>query len=202
MNIFNDKNKVDTKGQLSLDDYELRIEERKEELNKLNDILRGMRAEVSNQMDEIKKVTDELVKKNAEKFLLDQEVESLDNDYQILRQNVEEHQNILVKLRSDSDRINEEIKSSLIIQDELTKLKNEFDLISEQLVFKKTELIKLNDEKNLDKHEPENKENINNLKRTEKAKNCIAKTKNGIKCKRLALENSNYCKQHSKLERK
>lgn len=36
----------------------------------------------------------------------------------------------------------------------------------------------------------------NNLKN--KLKRCIAKTKNGAKCKRTAVENSDYCAMHLK----
>jgi chromosome segregation ATPase len=201
MSLFNDKHKHSQNDRLSLDDFEKRIDERKEELNKLNDILRGMRAEVSNLMDEIKKLTDELVKKNAEKFLLDQKVEDLDRDYHILLQNVEEQQSISLSLRRDSEQLKDEIKSSMIIQDELAKLKTEFNEISKQLESKKAELLKIDEENN----QTQSLETVQIIEvapienNTKEQKKCAAKTKNGKQCKRVAIGNSKFCKQHSYL---
>ena len=69
MKIFNN-NKIghETSDNISLSDYDRKLEERRAEYEHLNDILRGMRAEVSNLMEEIKVVTDNLVKKNAAFF--------------------------------------------------------------------------------------------------------------------------------------
>ncbi|MDP2364089.1 MAG: hypothetical protein Q8M94_10000, partial [Ignavibacteria bacterium] len=75
MSIFNNnKSKIDINQNVSLADCDRKLEERKEEYNHLNEILRGMRAEVSNLMEEIKNVTDNLVKKNSELFLLEQSI--------------------------------------------------------------------------------------------------------------------------------
>lgn len=46
MSIFNPEKGKSNKQNISLDDYERRIDERREEFDRLNEILRGMRSEV------------------------------------------------------------------------------------------------------------------------------------------------------------
>jgi hypothetical protein len=135
---------------------------------------------------------------------LDQKVEDLNNDYHLLLQNVEEQQNIFISLRRDSDKIKEELKSGIILQEELVKLKKEFDLLSEQIELKKSEMAKIEDEKNQVQLVESEEKSVNDLtqERNVKPKRCSAKTKNGRKCKRIALDNSNYCKQHSNSEKR
>ena len=144
MSIFNiDKSKNDSKQDITLVDYEKKIQERNEEYRRLNEILHGMRNEVSKLMEEIKQLSDELVKKNAEVFLVDQKLEDLKRNYHLLQQNIEDEQNIFILLQNNIEKIKDEIKTDLAIQDELIKIKNEYDLISLQVAEKKEELLKL-----------------------------------------------------------
>jgi chromosome segregation ATPase len=201
VSIFNtDKTKLNSDKNISPEDYEKRIAERNEEYRRLNDILRGMRAEVSNLMDEIKRLSDEVVKKNAEVFLVDQKLDELNRNHQLLKQNIEDEQEIYLNLVKKIEKLKEELKSDLQIQDKLNQLKIEYNMISNQIAEKKSEfeiiqnLIStsfmddnLKDETAVDKH-----------KIKKYVKRCVAKTKNGIKCKRKALENSEYCAIHLK----
>ena len=66
MKIFNNsKTNNGSSENISVSDYDRRLEERRAEYEHLNEILRGMRAEVSNLMEEIKDVTDNLVKEKC-----------------------------------------------------------------------------------------------------------------------------------------
>ncbi len=203
MSIFNiDKSKNDSKQDITLEDYEKKIQERNEEYRRLNEILHGMRNEVSKLMEEIKQLSDELVKKNAEVFLVDQKLEDLKRNYHLLQQNIEDEQNIFISLRNNIEKIKDEIKTDLAIQDELIKIKNEYDLISLQVAEKKEELLKLQAENTTSPSKENNNDAsavlTSSVSSEKKLKRCKAKTKNGSKCKRFALENSDFCSIHSK----
>lgn len=200
MSIFNNEKKTNgSKQNISLEDFEKKIEERKEEYHRLNEILRGMRAEVSKLMDEIKKLSDEVVKKNAEKFLVEQEVDELTQTYHLLQKDVELEQNKMLTLRNSMEKLKDEISTDLSIQEELIKIKKEYDLISKQVLEKKLELNKLDqDDNNIQKTTLEEKISAIPIIIKKKPKRCSAKNKNGLKCKRLALDNSEFCSIHSK----
>lgn len=179
VSIFNiEKKRDDSKPNIVLEDYERKIEERKEEYQHLNKILLGMRTEVSDLMEEIKKLSDEIVKKNAEKFLVEQKLDDLDHSYRLLLQDIEYKQNILLSLNNNIEKIKTEINADLSIQIETTKIEEEKVL-------------------------PQNaKEQFPGLELTQgtkkKIKSCSAKTKEGIRCKRAAVENSKFCSIHLK----
>lgn len=201
MNIFNnDKTKLNSEQNISLEDYERRISERTEEYHRLNEILRGMRVEVSNLMEEIKHLSDEIVKKNAEVFLVDQKLDDLNRDYQLLKQNIVDGQENYLDLVKKIEKLNEENKSNLQIQDKLNQSKIEYNMILNQIAEKKSELEVI---QNListsflsDKLEVETTFNEQKVKKV--IKRCSAKTKNGVKCKRKAVDNSEFCAIHLK----
>jgi chromosome segregation ATPase len=191
MSIFNQDKSKNPKQNISADDYDIRLEERKEEYNRLNDILRGMRSEVSKLMDEIKKLTDDLVKKNAEKYLLEEKIEDLNRNYELLEQNIKYEQENLDKLTKELEEIKNELKENLIYSDKLKEIKSEYHTVSEQLSIERLDLEKINDEE------------LNQLRSIEKTienkkKNiCKALTKSGVHCKRQAIEDSHYCYIHT-----
>ncbi len=179
MSIFNiEKKRDDSKQNIDLEDYERKIEERKEEYQHLNKILHGMRTEVSDLMEEIKKLSDEVIKKNAEKFLVEQKLDDLDNSYRLLLQDIEYKQNIVLSLNNNIENVKDEINADLSIQVELEKIEEEKAL------------------------HPNAKEQFPGLELKQgtkkKLKSCSAKTKDGNKCKRVAVENSKFCSIHLK----
>ena len=179
MSIFNiEKKRDDSKQNNVLEDYERKIEERKEEYQHLNKILHGMRTEVSDLMEEIKKLSDEVIKKNAEKFLVEQKLDDLDNNYRLLLQDIEYNQNILLSLNNNIEKIKDETNADLSLQVELAKIDEEKVLL------------------------PIAKEQLSGLELMQgakkKLKSCSAKTKNGNKCKRVVAENSKFCSIHLK----
>ncbi len=177
MSIFNiEKKRDDSKQNNVLEDYEKKIEERKEEYQHLNKILLGMRIEVSDLMEEIKKLSDEIVKKNAEKFLVEQKLDDLDQSNRLLLQDIEYKQNILLSLNNNIEKVKDEINTKLSTQLELEKIEEEKDL-----------------PRNLKEQFSELKLKQGNKK---KLKRCSAKTKNGLRCKKIAVENSEFCSIH------
>jgi chromosome segregation ATPase len=202
MKIFNNnKTKNEANGNISLSDYERKLEERKEEYEHLNEILRGMRAEVSNLMEEIKDVTDNLVKKNAELFLLEQSIDDLKRSYELLQQNVKYEEEAFNKVNNELTKIKNEINESLPHYNKLISAKNEYETLSKQLMDCKAELEKTNNQTKLLEEVSENVEHKNKLDipMATKKQKCQAKTKTGSKCKRYAVEGSFYCASHSSI---
>ncbi len=201
MKIFTSGKKGnDSRQNIGLEDYERKIEEREEGYHHLNEILHGMRSEVSNLMREIKRLSDEVEKKNAEKFLIEQKVDDLDRSYHLLQQVADYEQNTFLSLRNNLEKIKDEIKTDLSIQDELNEIKKEYDLISRQVAEKKLKLSKIEEEKFLPLINQKNESTKLNLKPSiqNKLKRCSAKTKNGPRCKRLEVESSGFCSIHRK----
>lgn len=203
MSIFNPDKGKPNKQNISLDDYERRLDERREEYERLNEILRGMRSEVSKLMDEIKTATDDLVKKNSEKFLIEQKIEDLKNNYELLKQNVRYEEETYAKLTEELSAIRNEINQNRLYSEKLEGIKSEYETVSEQLTIEKQELEKI-----IDESASMIDDEINQLKnkqengRTETKKNCEALTKNGQQCKRLALDGSRFCAAHSHKSKK
>jgi chromosome segregation ATPase len=200
MKIFNN-NKVNSVSDdnIGLSDYNLKLEERRTEYEHLNEILRGMRAEVSNLMEEIKNVTDNLVKKNAELFLLEQSIDDLKRSSELLQQNVKYEEEAFNKANNELIKIKKEIIESLPYQDKLSSVKKEYEAISIQLISlqKVIELIKSETNPTQAVSIKNNTESILEPLIVKKKKKCQAKTKTGSKCKRYASEGSFYCSFHS-----
>jgi len=141
MSIFNNnKSKIETNKNIGLTDYQHKLNERKEEYDHLNEILRGMRSEVSNLMDEIKEVTDNLVKKNAELFLLEQSIEDLKRSYDLLQQNVKYEEEAFNKVNQELAKIKNEINENMPYYDKLNLVKKEYESVSSEGI-KAAELI-------------------------------------------------------------
>ena len=200
MKIFNN-NKInhDIGDNISLSDYDRKLEERRAEYEHLNDILRGMRAEVSNLMEEIKDVTDNLVKKNAELFLLEQSIDDLNRSYELLQQNVKYEEEAFSKSSNELIKIKQEINESIPYYNKLIAVRNEFESVSLQLIVGKKEIEKIENQNNIISEAPEKREPQNNsvTQTPEQKQKCKAKTKSGSKCKRFAVEGSLYCKSHT-----
>ena len=197
----NNKSKNNTHQNISLSDYERKLEERKKEYDHLNEILRGMRAEVSNLMDEIKEVTDSLVKKNAELFLLQQSIEDLKRSYELLQQNIKYEEEAFNKVNQELAKIKDEINENMPYHQKLNVVKKEYESVSLKLIACKSELEKTKNEGNLitDVSNKDKLEiNLEIPKATKKLK-CKAKTKSGSKCKRYAVDGTLYCSFHTSI---
>lgn len=203
MSIFNPEKDRANKQKISLEDYERRLDERHEEYEKLNEILRGMRSEVSRFMDEIKTVTDDLVKKNAEKFLIEQKIEDLRNNYELLKQNVRFEEETYAKLTEELNKIRNEINQNRLYEEKLGVIKAEYETVSEQLSIEKLELEKIIDERaSLIDGEITQLKISQQDKRYSDKSICEAITKNGQRCKRSAIEGSQYCAAHTPKSKK
>ena len=158
-----------------------------------------MRAEVSNLMDEIKIVTDNLVKKNAELFLLEESIGDLKRSYELLQQNVKYEEEAFSKTNNELIKIKKEINESLPHYDKLNQVKKEYESISIQLLARQQDLENIRSEGNTVQAVKikNNTENILESSIVKKKKKCQAKTKTGSKCKRYAAEGSSYCSFHS-----
>ena len=201
MNIFsNGKSKLISKENISLEEYDRKIDERKLEFDRLNDILRGMRSEVANLMSQIKQFSDELNSQNNEKLAIEKNIEDLTRNYHLLLQNVEEQQDTLLSLRNNLAVIKDEIRSNLSLKEKLDSIKTEYNFVSEQVSVKKTELQNLIEEGQQVKviQAEKNEKSLSNTGITQKQKKCSAKTKSGFRCKRFALRGSEFCSFHSK----
>lgn len=129
MKIFNNnKTSNGTGDNISLADYDRKLEERRTEYDHLNEILRGLRAEVSNLMEEIKVVSDNLVKKNAELFLLEQSIDDLKRSYELLQQNVRYEEEAFTKTNNELKKIKQEINESLPHYNKLNLVKRNMNL--------------------------------------------------------------------------
>ena len=200
MKIFNNNKTNNGIGDnISLSDYDRKLEERRTEYDHLNEILRGMRAEVSTLMEEIKDVTDNLVKKNAELFLLEQSIDDLKRSYELLQQNVRYEEEAFTKTNNELKKIKQEINDSLPHYNKLNLVKKEYESISIQIIARQQELEKIKSESNPVKAVKikNNTENILESSIVKKKKKCQAKTKTGSKCKRYAAKGSLYCSFHS-----
>ena len=198
MKIFNNnKTNNDIGDNISFSDYDRKLEERRTEYDHLNEILRGMRAEVSNLMEEIKDVTDNLVKKNAELFLLEQSIDDLKRSYELLQQNVRYEEEAFTKTNNELKKIKQEINESLPHCNKLNLVKKEYDSISNQLIARQQELEKIKSNPVQAVKIKNNTENILESSIVKKKKKCQAKTKTGSKCKRYAAKGSLYCSFHS-----
>ncbi len=200
MKIFNN-NKTNNSADhnISLSDYNRKLEERRAEYEHLNEILRGMRAEVTNLMEEIKNVTDNLVKKNAELFLLEQSIDDLKRSYDLLQQNVKYEEEAFSKTNNELIKIKNEINDSLPYYDKINLAKKEYESISIEIIALQKNLEKIKNESNpvtADKIK-NNSENIVESPIIKKNKKCQAKTKAGSKCKRYAVEGTVYCSFHA-----
>ncbi len=184
MKIFNN-NKIghETSDNISLSDYDRKLEERRAEYEHLNEILRGMRAEVSNLMEEIKVVTDNLVKKNAELFLLEQSIDDLKRSYELLQQNVKYEEEAFSKTNNELIKIKQEINESLPYHNKLNTVKKEYESISIQLIARQQDLEKIKSISNplLAVKIKNINENILKSSIVKKKKKCQAKTKTGTK---------------------
>ena len=199
MSLFNNKSKNNSEPDVDLSDYERKLRERQAEYNHLNDILRGMRAEVSNLMDEIKLVTDNLVKKNAELFLLEESIGDLKRSYELLKQDIKFEEETFNKINGELIKIKNEINKNIPLYEKLSVVKSEYESVLHQLNLSKKELEKTKNAENMisnftSKAQPENNLETSTVK---KKKKCQAKTKTGSKCKRYILEGSLYCSFHS-----
>ena len=204
MKIFNNSKTNNGSGEnISLSDYDRKLEERRAEYEHLNEILRGMRAEVSNLMEEIKDVTDNLVKKNAELFLLEQSIDDLNRSYELLKQNVKYEEEAFSKANNELIKIKQEINESIPYYNKLIAVRNEFESVSLQLIACKKEIEKIENQNNIISEAPEKREPQNNsvTQTPEQKQKCKAKTKSGSKCKRFAVEGSLYCKSHSSMNK-
>ena len=202
MDIFNkNKSKTDNHQDISLTDYDRKLEERKEEYNHLNEILHGMRAEVSNLMEEIKSITDRLVRKNAEMFLLEQSIDDLKRSYELLQQNVKYEEDTLSKVNIELANIKIEISESLQYYEKLNIIKNEYESVAVKLLALKEALEIIKNKNGIIPAVTNQTQLKNNLKIPipKKKKKCKAKTKTGSKCKRFALDGSLYCSVHSSI---
>ncbi len=199
MSLFNNKSKNNSEPDVDLSDYERKLRERQDEYNHLNDILRGMRAEVSNLMDEIKLVTDNLVKKNAELFLLEESIGDLKRSYELLKQDIKFEEETFNKINGELIKIKNEINKNIPLYEKLSVVKSEYESVLHQLNLSKKELEKTKNAENMisnftSKAQPENNLETSTVK---KKKKCQAKTKSGSKCKRYAVEGTLYCSFHS-----
>lgn len=199
MSLFNNKSKNNSEPDVDLSDYERKLRERQDEYNHLNDILRGMRAEVSNLMDEIKLVTDNLVKKNAELFLLEESIGDLKRSYELLKQDIKFEEETFNKINGELIKIKYEINKNTPLYEKLSVVKSEYESVLHQLNLSKKELEKTKNAENMisnftSKAQPENNLETSTVK---KKKKCQAKTKSGSKCKRYAVEGTLYCSFHS-----
>lgn len=199
MSLFNNKSKNNPEPDVDLSDYERKLRERQDEYNHLNDILRGMRAEVSNLMDEIKLVTDNLVKKNAELFLLEESIGDLKRSYELLKQDIKFEEETFNKINGELIKIKYEINKNTPLYEKLSVVKSEYESVLHQLNLSKKELEKTKNAENMisditSKAQPENNLETSTVK---KKKKCQAKTKSGSKCKRYAVEGTLYCSFHS-----
>lgn len=199
MSLFNNKSKNNPEPDVDLSDYERKLRERQDEYNHLNDILRGMRAEVSNLMDEIKLVTDNLVKKNAELFLLEESIGDLKRSYKLLKQDIKFEEETFNKINGELIKIKNEINKNTLLYEKLSVVKSECESVMHQLNLSKEELEKTKNAENMisdftSKAQPENNLETSTVK---KKKKCQAKTKSGSKCKRYAVEGTLYCSFHS-----
>ena len=150
MKIFNNsKTNNGSSENISISDYDRRLEERRAEYEHLNEILRGMRAEVSNLMEEIKDVTDNLVKKNAELFLLEQSIDDLNRSYELLKQNVKYEEEAFSKANNELIKIKQEINESIPYYNKLIAVRNEFEFVSLQLITCKKEIEKIENQNNI-----------------------------------------------------
>jgi len=204
MKIFNNsKTNNGSSENISVSDYDRKLEERRAEYEHLNEILRGMRAEVSNLMEEIKDVTDNLVKKNAELFLLEQSIDDLNRSYELLKQNVKYEEEAFSKANNELIKIKQEINESIPYYNKLIAVRNEFESVSLQLIACKKEIEKIENQNNIISDVPEKREPQNNsvTQTPEQKQKCKAKTKSGSKCKRFAVEGSLYCKSHSSMNK-
>ena len=202
MDIFNkNKSKTDNHQNVSLADYDRRLEERKEEYDHLNNILRGMRAEVSNLMDEIKSLTDNLVRKNAEMFLLEESIDDLKRSSELLQQNIKYDEDTFNKVQVELAKIKIEISESMQYREKLNDIKNEYESVAVNLLAFK-EALEITKNNNAIIPAVINQTQLeNNIKIpiAKKKKKCIAKTKTGSKCKRFTLDGSLYCSVHSSI---
>jgi len=200
MKIFNN-NRIshETSDNISLSDYDRKLEERRSEYEHLNDILRGMRSEVSNLMEEIKVVTDNLVKKNAELFLLEQSIDDLKRSYELLQQNLKYEEEAFSKTNNELIKIKQEINESLPYHNKLNTVKKEYESLSAQLITRQQDLEIIKSASNPVQAVKIKNSNENILESSivKKKKKCKAKTKTGTKCKRYAAESSLYCTYHS-----
>ena len=198
MKIFNNNKTNNGIGDnISLSDYDRKLEERRTEYDHLNEILRGMRAEVSTLMEEIKDVTDNLVKKNAELFLLEQSIDDLKRSYELLQHNVRYEEEAFTKTNNELKKIKQEINEILPHYNKLNLVKKEYESISIQLIARQQELEKIKSNPVQAVKIKNNTENILESSIVKKKKKCQAKTKTGSKCKRYILEGSLYCSFHS-----
>jgi len=200
MKIFNNNKTNNGIGDnISLSDYDRKLEERRAEYEHLNEVLRGMRAEVSNLMDEIKIVSDNLVKKNAELFLLEESIGDLKRSYELLQQNVKYEEEAFSKTNNELIKIKQEINESLSYYDKLNLVKKEYEFISSEIITRQKDLEKIKSESN-PLQAVKIKNNTKNILKSsivKKKKKCQAKTKTGSKCNRYAAEGSLYCSFHS-----
>ena len=200
MDIFNkNKSKTNDHQNVSLVDYDRKLEERKEEYDRLNEILHGMRAEVSNLMEEIKNLTDRLVRKNAEMFLLEESIDDLKRNYELLQQNVKYKEDTFNKVNIELTKIKNEISESMQYYEKLNIIKNEYESVAIQLLALKEAIAITKDNNGIVPKVINQTQVENNLKTyiTKKKKKCKAKTKSGSRCKRFALDGSLYCSAHS-----
>lgn len=202
MDIFNkNKSKTDNNQNVGLADYDRKLEERKKEYSHLNEILRGMRAEVSNLMEEIKNLNDGLVRKNAEMFLVEESIDDLKRSYELLQQNVKYEEDTLSKVNIELTNIKNEISESMQYYEKLNVIKFEYESIAVQSLALKEALEITKNKNGIIPAVTHQTKLENNLKTpiAKKKKKCIAKTKTGSKCKRLALDGSLYCSAHSSI---
>lgn len=154
-------------------------------------------------MDEIKTATDELVKKNAEKFLLEQKIEDLKNNYELLKQNVRFEEETYAKLTEELSAIRNEINQNRLYSEKLEGIKSEYENVSEQQAIEKQELEKIIDQSaSLIDDEINQLKNKQQNELAEDKKVCEAFTKNGQRCKRLAIDGSRFCAAHSQKSKK
>ena len=202
MDIFNkNKSTNDDYQNVSLADYDRKLEERKKEYDHLNEILRGMRTEVSNLMEEIKNLTDGLVRKNAEMFLLEESIDDLKRSYELLQQNVKYEEEAFNKANIELKKIKTEISESMQYYEKLNVIKNEYESVAVNLLALK-EALEITKNKNGMVPDVKNQPRLENNIKTpiaKKKKKCKAKTKTGSKCKRYAFDGSLYCSVHSSI---
>lgn len=113
--------------------YEQKIEERKQELLKFDDILKSKRKEIARVEEERKLLVNESKKLETEKIELELELEKVRANIELLHTMEIEEREVALSINSQISLLKNEANEKYLLQNDIEKMKSEYDVLTDQI---------------------------------------------------------------------
>ncbi|HCY76455.1 MAG TPA: hypothetical protein DHV28_11080 [Ignavibacteriales bacterium] len=126
--------------------YEQKIEERKNELSNLDNLLKSKRKEIAKLNDEKTELIKELERLENDKLKIESEVEKTRGDLELLHTMEIQEREVAVSINSQISRLSNEVNEKYLLQDDIEKMKSENDELKNEIGKSEIKLKNLREE--------------------------------------------------------